>query len=143
MADTKKNSAGQQQPVDDKSRYAKMSALDMSKELAQEVNLSDEIVPRSVGAKYRNYDIRMPNGETAHLAEGTHITNKQVFAGAGTKTPIRDVDRLVKQYGGKTEKWTKVKAEAILDLHGKTFDAEIHWYEEPTVGKQEMKYKKR
>lgn len=105
------------------------------------VDLSDEVVPKSVGAKYRNYDITMPDGETAHLAEGTHITNKEVFAGAGTKIPIRDVDRLVKQYGGKAENWAKVKANATLELNDKKFDAEIHWYEEPTVGKQEMKVK--
>ena len=37
MADTKVNSAGEQQPVDDRSRYAKMSARELGKELAQEI----------------------------------------------------------------------------------------------------------
>ena len=63
MADTKPNNAGEQQPVDKLQRYAKMSAADISKELAREIDLSDEIIPRSVGAKYRNYDIKMPDGK--------------------------------------------------------------------------------
>ena len=36
MAETKINSAGEQQPVDGQSRYAKMSASELSEELAQE-----------------------------------------------------------------------------------------------------------
>lgn len=40
MADTKINSVGERQPVDDKSRYAEMSASELSKELAQEVGTS-------------------------------------------------------------------------------------------------------
>lgn len=106
------------------------------------VNLANEIIPRSVGAKYRNYDIKMPDGKMAHFAEGTHITNKQVFAGAGTKTPIHDVDRLVRQHGGNAEKWAKVKARATLEIDGETELSEIHWYEEPSVGKVEIKFKK-
>ena len=38
MADTKINSAGERQPVDEKSRYAEMSAIEMSRELAQEID---------------------------------------------------------------------------------------------------------
>ncbi len=111
------------------------------KKVSGGIDLSDEAIPRSLSAKAKNYDIRMPDGGIAHLQEGTHITNKQVFAGAGTKTPIRDVDRLVRQYGGEAHKWAKVKAVAILNHNGKTGKAEIHWYEEPTTGKQEMKLK--
>ncbi len=111
------------------------------KKVSGGIDLSDEAIPRSLSAKAKNYDIRMSDGGIAHLQEGTHITNKQVFAGAGTKTPIRDVDRLVRQYGGEAHKWAKVKANATLELHGKPIEAEIHWYEEPTVGKVEMKFK--
>ena len=37
MAETKVNNAGEQQPVDEQSRYAKMSASELSEELAQEI----------------------------------------------------------------------------------------------------------
>ncbi len=52
------------------------------KRIYDTVDTSDEPIPRSLSAKARNYDVRMPNGEIAHFAEGTHISNKQVFAGA-------------------------------------------------------------
>lgn len=139
MADTKINSAGDEQPVDKLQRYASMSTSALRSR--QTIDLYDEPIPRSLSAKAKNYDIRMPDGSVAHLQEGTRITNKQIFAGAGTKTPIRDVDRLVSRYGGEADKWTKVKAYAILNHNGKTGKSEIHWYEEPTSGKQEMKLK--
>jgi len=105
--------------------------------------LPDEQLPFSVGAKWINKDILMPNGKYAHFVEGSKIINKQVFAGKGTKTPIRDIERLVEQYPNtKAENWQKVKGTAELDLDGETFKAEIHWYEEPSVGKVEIKYKK-
>ena len=105
--------------------------------------LPDEQLPFSVGAMWKNKDILMPNGEYAHFVEGSKIINKQVFAGKGTKTPIRDIERLVRQYPNtKEQNWQKVKGHAELNLNGETFKAEIHWYEEPSIGKVEIKYKK-
>ena len=90
MADTKINGAGEEQPVDKLQRYASMSTAALRSR--QTIDLSDEPIPRSLSAKAKNYNIRMPDGSVTHLQEGTRITNKQIFAGAGTKTPIRDVD---------------------------------------------------
>lgn len=139
----KKGAGGKPQTFDPKTGLYGIDSvkLERLKRIYDTIDISDEPIPRSLSAKAKNYDIRMPDGGIAHLQEGTHITNKQVFAGAGTKTPIRDVDRLVRQYGGETHKWSKVKANATLELHAKPIDAEIHWYEEPTVGKVEVKYK--
>ena len=53
----------------------------------------------------------------------------KVFAGQGTKKPIRDVERLVKSYGGKPEDWMKVKEIGILSHRGEENKAEIHWYQ--------------
>lgn len=36
----------------------------------------------------------------------------KAIAGAGTKVPIRDVGRLVSQYGGRAEDWAKVTSTA-------------------------------
>lgn len=105
--------------------------------------LPDEEVPRSVGAKWKNYDVLMPDGGISHLAEGSKLQNKEVFAGKGCKRKIDDIDRLVKNYGGKAENWQKVKAISSLNYKGEIIKAEIHWYEESTAGKQEFKYKKR
>lgn len=51
----------------------------------------------------------MPDGTVAHFAEGSKLHKIKVFAGQGTKKPIRDVERLVKSYGGKPEDWMKSK----------------------------------
>ena len=111
------------------------------KKVSGGIDLSDEAIPRSLSAKAKNYDIRMPDGSIAYIEEGTHITNKQVFAGAGTKTPLRIADRLATKYGGHPTRWAKVKAVAILNHNGKTGKAEIHWCEEPTAGKHDFKLK--
>ena len=139
----KKGAGGKPQTFDPKTGlYGRGSVkLEKLKRIYDTIDTSDEPIPRSLSAKAKNYDIRMPDGSTVHIAEGTHIVNKQVFAGAGTKTPIRDVDRLVRQYGGQAHKWAKLKAFAVIEHKGKTGKAEIHWYEEPTAGKQEMKIK--
>jgi RHS repeat-associated protein len=44
----------------------------------------------------------------------------KVIAGPGTKTPLRDVGRLVSEYGGSAEQWVKVTstAERHLQTHG-------------------------
>ncbi len=49
---------------------------------------------------------------------------------------IRDVRRLVEQYGGKARDWVK-KSSPILEIEGRA--AEIHWYENRGVGKVNQK----
>lgn len=104
--------------------------------------LPDEILPRSLGAKWANYDIAMPDGTVAHFAEGSKLHNIEVFAGKGTKKPIRDVDRLVKTYGGKPEDWMKVKGIGTISYRGEENKAEIHWYQANGGGKEELKFKR-
>jgi hypothetical protein len=49
---------------------------------------------------------------------------------------IRDVNRLVAQYGGRASKWVK-KSSPQLKVAGKYI--EYHWYEHPGIGKFEVK----
>lgn len=106
--------------------------------------LPDEQLPSSVGAKWRNYDISMPDGSIAHFVEGSKLQDKEVFAGRGCRTKIRDRYDLTRDYpGSHPDMWQKVKAKAQIRLHnGEVLAAEIHWYEEQTIGKVEFKYKK-
>ena len=107
------------------------------------IRLPDETIPKSIGAKWVNEDISMPDGTTAKFVEGSKITHKEVFAGKGTKTPIRDIERLVKEYpNSKAEHWQKVKGRAELEWNGEQIKAEVHWYEEPNIGRVEPKSKK-
>ncbi|MBO5212857.1 MAG: hypothetical protein J6B60_04875 [Clostridia bacterium] len=70
------------------------------------------------------------------------MRNKSPFAGYGTRVPIRDVARLNRQYNVNSNKWQKVKCEANIETMGEEIYAEIHWYEEPSVGKVEFKFKR-
>lgn len=108
------------------------------------IKLPDEKLPRSCGARWINYNIQMPDGTTAHFQEGSKLHHKEVFAGKGCKRKIDQVDKLVDHYGGKAEDWQKIKAfGTIVTEDGEIEEAEIHWYEEPTIGKIGLKVKER
>ena len=113
-----------------------------TKKFRQKCRLRDEQLPKSVGAKWNNYEIRMPDGSKAKFVEGTKIQNKEVFAGYGTRIPIKTIDKLNYIYRINSIKWRKVKAEAHIETMGEEIHAEIHWYEEPSVGKVEFKFKR-
>jgi len=49
---------------------------------------------------------------------------------------IRDIRRLVAQYGGRASKWVK-KSSPRLEIAGEYF--EFHWYEHPGLGRFEVK----
>lgn len=128
-------------------RYNSMSIDELKREamspLPKTIKLPDEIIPRSVGAKWVNYEISIPDGTTAHFVEGSKLQNKEVFAGKGCKRKIDCIESLVATYGGTASEWTKVKAHAEIQLpNGEIINAEIHWYEEPSVGKVQIKYKR-
>lgn len=113
------------------------------KQIYETVDTADEPVPRSLSAKAKNYDIRMPDGTIAHLVEGTYIANKHVFSGFGTKSIFRDAEKYVAKHGGVAEDWAKVKGNATLEQSGKTFEAEIHWCENPKLGiRDDFKFKR-
>ena len=112
-------------------------------ELPETIKLPDEQLPRSVGAKWRNLKISLPNGEYACFVEGSKLQDKEIFAGAGCRRKIDEIDSLVAQYGGDPTKWVKVKAVGEIQLpNGEIQKAQIHWYEEPSIGKVKVKRKK-
>lgn len=52
---------------------------------------------------------------------------------------IKDVRRLVRQYGGRASRWTK-KSSPEFKRSGECF--EYHWYEHPGIGRVELKEKR-
>lgn len=52
---------------------------------------------------------------------------------------IRDLDRLVRVYGGQTSMWLK-KSSPPIEIGGEFF--EYHWYEQHGIGRFEVKIKK-
>ena len=59
--------------------------------------LPDEQLPRSIGARWINHEIALPDGSSAHFVEGSKLQDKVVFAGKGCRRKIDCVDTLVKQ----------------------------------------------
>lgn len=90
---------------------------------------ADVHVGRSVGAAAKNYPVRLPGGGSAKLAEGTSITDVKVIAGHGHRAEIRDRFKLESDYHIAAEKWQKLTGDGYVDIHGKTRNAELHWYE--------------
>lgn len=103
--------------------------------LQNSTKLPDEYIHRSVGAKSRNYDIMdLETGEIYHLAEGTYLRNKEVFAGKGSSVPYRQAEGFSERYGGNVEDWMHVKGIGTLDTEDGYLDAEIHWSECKGIG---------
>lgn len=104
--------------------------------------LKNTPILKSIGAKALNYKVRYKE-EEYNFVEGTYLVNKTVIAGRYSHTPIRVEDRLIRDYGGEKGKWSKMKGFGWLDIKGSNEYVEVHWYEEPTVGKVEFKVKER
>lgn len=100
------------------------------------VNLCDEYIPKSVGAKFKNYDIMdLQTGEKYHFAEGSKLQDKEVFAGKGCEKEYRKAEKYAEKYGGNTEDWQHVKGKAVLTTSEGDFPAEVHWSQCEKIGK--------
>lgn len=99
---------------------------------------------RARKAAQNAYEILDAKGDIYHYAEGTRLQDREVFAGYGAKEPLREetVEGLVKEHGGSPEKWAHVKAYGWIDDHGEDVRAEIHWFEEETVGQVKHRIKR-
>ena len=103
------------------------------------------MIGRSIGAKAKNYDIiDKIDGSVYNFIEGTRILNAKVFAGYKGAKPLyqETVDGLVEQYGGKPEKWQHCKGIGTLNVENEEVRAEVHWFQEESVGKVKFKVKR-
>lgn len=109
------------------------------------INLKDMYIVKALSARGKNYDIVDPStGEIFQFVEGTRIQNSQVFAGKGTKHPLHPgvAEGLSEQIGGTPSKWQHCKGHGIIDYYGEERPAEVHWFQEETVGKVKFKVKR-
>ncbi len=108
------------------------------------IRLEDTEIFRGVGAKGINYDIEDVDGRIYHYVEGSRVQNREVFAGFGTRTPLRDgvPEGLTKEFGGTPSKWQHVKGFGLIDDNGESVRAEVHWFQEETVGQVKHKIKR-
>lgn len=65
----------------------------------------------------------------------------QTIAGKNCRRKIDEIDGLVAQFGGHSKDWQKKKRWARGTINGVSGCFDVHWYEEPTVGKVKGKIK--
>ncbi len=109
------------------------------------IKTEDISIGRSVGAKAKNYDVLDPEtGEFFNFFEGTKIQNVQVFAGNGCKKQLNEevANGLAEQIGGNASDWQHAKGIGVLNVYGEDRKAEVHWFQEKTVGKHKFKVKR-
>lgn len=70
-----------------------------------------------------------------HLAEGTKLQDKEVFAGKGHRNEYRKASEYAIKYGGKVEDWQHVKGKGIVETSDGNFKAELHWSQCEGIGK--------
>lgn len=109
------------------------------------IPIKDTRIGKSVGSKSKNYDIIDPDtGVIYHFVEGTRIQDSEVFAGRGTKHPLHEGvgEGLSERFGGSPGEWQHCKGHGIIDADGEERPAEVHWFQEKTVGKVLFKVKR-
>ena len=109
------------------------------------ISIKDIYIVKSLSARGRNYDVLDPEtGEYFRFVGGTKIQNAEVFAGKGTKHPLHPgvAEGLSEQIGGSPTKWQHCKGNGIIDYYGEERAAEVHWFQEETVGKVKFKVKR-
>lgn len=110
------------------------------------IKLKDTHIVKSLSAKGKNYKvIDKMSGVEYEFAPGTRIQDSEVFAGKGTRYPLHDgvADGLTAEFGGTPSKWQHAKGNGILidPDTGEEYGAEVHWFQEESVGKVKFKVK--
>lgn len=93
------------------------------------------IATRTISGKY---EVKLPDGSFSPI--NNPIFDKyEIFAGKGCDKELRVRDFLVENYGGESEKWFHAKGYTnVIDESGTTRKANVHWFEEETVGIREV-----
>ncbi len=84
------------------------------------------------------YEIMLPNGSKSIIKNPT-FDKYEVFAGKGSDKELRVKEHLVNNYGGKAENWFHAKGYTnVANESGETRKANVHWFEEETIGIKEI-----
>ena len=67
-----------------------------------------------------------------------------MFAGHKVKKPLNEevAEGLAREFGGEPSKWQHAKGIGTVNYNGEEVKAEVHWFQEETVGKVKFKVKR-
>ena len=68
------------------------------------------------------------------LVKGSQVTDIYNFAGKGTKRAVDIEPGLIQRFGGIKGEWQHTSGNGYLSIRGKAKHAEIHWFQEQSVG---------
>ena len=134
-------------PLKTNTQTVEISAKGIDKPKKRDIILGDSedfTIGKSLGSKAKNYDIvDKSSGIIYHFVEGTRVTDAKVFAGYGGVKPLNPetVEGLVREFGGRPDRWKHSKGIGTVDVDGEEIKAEVHWFEEESVGKVKFKIK--
>lgn len=77
--------------------------------------------------------IRNKDGKMLHAKEGTKVTKIYTFAGKNAKNSLRIESQLLK-IGGRKGEWQHTTGDVQITVNGVVKTAEVHWFQEPSVG---------
>lgn len=101
----------------------------------RKIKLPDIQIGRSLGAKYRNYEVMdLSTGEKYKFTEGSRLQDVEVFCGYGTKNEYRDAYKYADKVGGLPEEWQHVKAIGEISTSYGSVKVEVHWSRHPKFG---------
>lgn len=83
-------------------------------------------------------NVTLPDDTIGVITQGTNITDVEVFAGKGAKSELRVREHLKNNYGGIADNWQHSKGHAFVDTPMGSKRANVHWFEEESVGVVEM-----
>ena len=109
------------------------------------IKIPDTRIYKSLSARAKNYDVEdKSTGAIYKFAEGTKIQDSEVFAGYKTRHPLAEevAQGLSEQIGGSPERWQHCKGVGTIDKDGEYVKAEVHWFQEGSVGKHKFKVKR-
>ncbi len=76
------------------------------------------------------------------LISGSKVDKIYNFAGKGTNRKVDIEAGLIKRFGGKSGEWQHTTGNGVVNFHGIPTKAEIHWFQEETVGIKLSKVKR-
>lgn len=136
--------ADELQTMKDRAKFFGLDKAEGFREFEEKYLKAEKVLQNQPKKRTMKVEVLDPaTGEYYSLAHGSRLQNVKIFAGKGGTKPLREavVEGLSEEFGGRPENWQHAKGIGALDADGEEVLAEIHWFQEETVGRVKFKVK--